>query len=77
MCYLNELSDTQIRDGLHVFGEPPRDSRLDEFLVTLTRLSNGSVPSLRESLAELKGYDYDDLLANRGKLRSDGRTNAT
>jgi cobaltochelatase CobN len=74
-AYLHELSDAQIRDGLHTLGEPPTDERLETFLVTLTRLSNGSVPSLRQSLAELKGYDYEDLLANRGKLRSDGRTN--
>ncbi|MCW4034130.1 MAG: cobaltochelatase subunit CobN [Candidatus Bathyarchaeota archaeon] len=73
--YLHEVSDTQIRDGLHTFGVPPTGSRLEEFLVTLTRLSNGSVPSLRESLAELKGYDYEDLVENKGTLRSDGRTN--
>jgi cobaltochelatase CobN len=73
--YINELSDTQIRDGLHIFGEAPTGTRLEEFLVTLTRLSNGNAPSLRQSLAELKGYSYDDLLANRGLLRSDGRTN--
>lgn len=74
-AYINELSDAQIRDGLHILGEAPADSRLDEFLVSLTRLSNGSVPSLRQSIAELKGFNYDELLANRGKLRSDGRTN--
>ncbi|MEM2081317.1 MAG: cobaltochelatase subunit CobN [Candidatus Bathyarchaeia archaeon] len=73
--YLNELSDAQITDGLHVLGEPPADSRLEEFLVALTRLNNGNVPSLRESLAELKGYDYEALLANRGALRPDNRTN--
>lgn len=73
--YINELSDAQIRDGLHVFGEAPKDTSLDEFLVTLTRLSNGSVPSLREVLAGLKGYDYEDLLAHRGKLCVDGKTN--
>jgi cobaltochelatase CobN len=73
--YINELADTQIRDGLHIFGEPPTGSRLEEFLVTLTRLSNGNTPSLRQSLAELKGYDYDSLLENRGLLRSEGRTN--
>ncbi len=73
--YINELSDAQIRDGLHILGEAPKDERLDEFLVTLTRLSNGAVPSLRESLAELKGYDYEELLAHRGKLGSDGKTN--
>jgi cobaltochelatase CobN len=74
-AYLHDLSDAQLRDGLHTLGQPPADSRLEEFLVTLTRLSNGSVPSLRQSLAELKGYDYEYLLANKGKLRSDGRTN--
>lgn len=73
--YIHELADTQIRDGLHTLGEPPVDSRLDEFLVALTRLSNGDVPSLRQSLAEMKGYDYDDLLANRGKLQPGGKTN--
>jgi cobaltochelatase CobN len=74
-AYLNELSDTHIQDGLHILGEPPAGFPLEEFLVALTRLNNGAVPSLRQSLAELKGYDYEDLLANRGKLRSDGRTN--
>jgi cobaltochelatase CobN len=73
--YLSELSDTQIRDGLHLLGVPPTGTRLEEFLFTLTRLNNGSVPSLRQSIAELKGYDYEDLLANRGKLNADGKTN--
>jgi cobaltochelatase CobN len=74
-AYINELSDAQIRDGLHIMGEAPTDLRLDEFIVTLTRLNNGAVPSLRQSLAEFKGYDYEDLLARRGKLNADGKTN--
>jgi cobaltochelatase CobN len=74
-AYINELSDAQIRDGLHTLGEAPKDLRLDEFLVTLTRLNNGDVPSLRQSLAEFKGYDFEDLLAHRGKLGADGKTN--
>jgi cobaltochelatase CobN len=44
-------------------------------LAALTKLSNGNVPSLRQSIAELKGYDYDALLENRGLLRADGITN--
>jgi cobaltochelatase CobN len=74
-AYLQELSDALIRDGLHTLGEPPDNSRLDEFIVTLTRLSNGAVPSLRQSLAEMNGYDYENLLANKGKLNADGKTN--
>jgi cobaltochelatase CobN len=38
-AYLQELSDALIRDGLHTLGEPPNNSRLDEFIVTLTRQS--------------------------------------
>jgi cobaltochelatase CobN len=73
--YLHETADTQIRDGLHILGEPPTGDRLVEFLVALTRLGNGSVPSLRQSLAEMKGYDYDSLLAHRGKVLPGGTTN--
>ncbi|MDR2700026.1 MAG: cobaltochelatase subunit CobN [Nitrososphaerota archaeon] len=74
-AYINELSDAQIRDGLHILGEGPKDLRLEEFLVTLTRLDNGDVPSLMQSIAELLGFDYEDILAHRGKLCSDGKTN--
>lgn len=66
--YIYEVVDTQIRDGLHILGEPPQEEKLTEFLVALTRLSNGEVPSLRESLAKELGYDYNHLLKNRGKV---------
>ncbi len=72
--YLHEMADTQIRDGLHIIGEPPEGSRLDEFLVALTRLANGQVPSFRQSLAEAMGYDYDYLLSNRGRIVSGSKT---
>ncbi|MDY6854578.1 MAG: cobaltochelatase subunit CobN [Thermodesulfobacteriota bacterium] len=66
--YLSELSDTMIGDGLHIMGTPPLNKRLLEFLVQLTRVSNGSIPSLRESVLTTMGYDYDMLLENRGKV---------
>lgn len=75
-AYLHEIGDTQIRDGLHIFGEPPGDSRLEEFLVALTRLANGDVPSLRQSLAESRGYDYEALIAEPGKRLPSGLTGA-
>ncbi|MEM2098602.1 MAG: cobaltochelatase subunit CobN [Candidatus Bathyarchaeia archaeon] len=74
-AYLHELSDAQIRDGLHTFGVPPTDARLVEFIVNLTRLSNGSVPSLRQSIAELRGYNYEELIAHKGKMSAEGKTN--
>ena len=65
--YMHELADTMIADGLHILGQAPEGQRLIEFTVQLTRIANGEVPSLRESLAQALGHDYDEILANRGK----------
>jgi cobaltochelatase CobN len=66
--YLADLGDTMINDGLHIMGKAPESDRLVEFLAQLTRLSNGDVPSLRESILSALGYDYDELLENKGRL---------
>jgi cobaltochelatase CobN len=66
-AYIEEISDTMINDGLHVLGSAPEGQRLEQFVVQMTRLANGDVPSLRESLVTAMGYDYDDVLENRGK----------
>lgn len=74
--YLTDLSDTMINDGLHIMGKAPEEDRLVEFLVQLTRLPNGDTPSLRESVLNAMGHDYDDLLENKGKTlpRYKGKT---
>ena len=66
--YLHELADTMINDGLHIFGQAPKEDRLVEYLVQLTRLANGNVPSLREALARDKGFSLDELLNNKGRI---------
>ncbi len=63
--YLDELGDTIINDGLHILGRPPDGDRLVEFLVQLTRLPNGEIPSLREAILKIWGYDYDELLKKK------------
>ncbi len=73
-AYLSELSDTMIGDGLHVLGCPPEKERLVEFLVQLTRLSNGDIPSLREAVLNAMGYQLDFLMENRGKRIFGART---
>ena len=72
--YIYELSDTEVRDGLHVLGRPPSGKMLEEFLVSLTRLKNGSVPSLREAISRLLGYDYDKILAKKAKTFDGAKT---
>jgi cobaltochelatase CobN len=76
--YLSEVADTAIADGLHTLGHPPEGEGLVELGAQLMRLKNGAIPSLRESLAEAWGYDYDHMFANRGKADPTGRfaTNA-
>ncbi|MDI6603657.1 MAG: cobaltochelatase subunit CobN [Thermoanaerobacteraceae bacterium] len=64
--YLYDIKDCLIRDGLHILGQPPEGEPLVEMISALTRLSNGSVPSLRETLAEFLGYDYEELIKNPG-----------
>ncbi|OPY53675.1 MAG: cobaltochelatase subunit CobN [Methanosaeta sp. PtaU1.Bin060] len=74
--YIYELSDSQVRNGLHILGQPPSGSKQDEFLVSLTRLKNGRVPSLREAVADLMGYDYDHLMNERARTIDGQKTGA-
>ncbi|MFZ2472896.1 MAG: cobaltochelatase subunit CobN, partial [Methanothrix sp.] len=66
--YIYELSDSQVRNGLHILGLPPSGVKQEEFLVSLTRLKNGSVPSLREAVSNLMGFDLDLLLSGRARM---------
>ena len=77
-AYLGEVGDTAIADGLHILGLAPQDQPLVELATQIVRLPNGEVPSLREAIARHWGYDYDALLAQRGRPDPTGRfpTNA-
>ncbi len=71
-AYLADLKTMQIRVGLHVLGCPPEGDSLLEYLLALTRLANGAIPSLPETVAAIYGYDYYELLAHSGNLLPDG-----
>ena len=58
--YLCELKDAQIRGGLHVLGQPPTGDALTDLLAALTRLPQGSVPSLRAAVAERLGLELGE-----------------
>ncbi|WP_208026868.1 cobaltochelatase subunit CobN [Rhabdothermincola sediminis] len=58
--YLCTLKDAQIRGGLHVFGEPPCGDALVDMVLAATRLPQGSVPSLRATVASELGLRADD-----------------
>ncbi len=65
--YLCEIKDVQIKDGLHILGEPPTEEQLVGLLSALTRLDISGIPSLRRSIAEALGLDYAALLDDPGR----------
>lgn len=70
--YLTDLKNMQMTTGLHIMGDPPEGEALIEYLFALTRLENGSVPSLPKVLARAYGYDYYQLMDESSKLMPDG-----
>jgi cobaltochelatase CobN len=57
--YLCELKDAQIRGGLHTLGRAPDgDAELD-LVLAITRLPNGTVPSLRATVARELGVGLE------------------
>jgi len=74
--YVSDLKDAMIKDGLHIFGEIPRDERLLETIYSLCRLRNGTVPSLRGAVAGCMGLDMDELLDSPSAMNPEkGRIN--
>jgi len=72
--YLCELGDAQIRDGLHIFGEPPQGEQRLGLLMAMTRLDNGEVPSFRKAAARSMGVPDDFLIGEMGAPITDPRT---
>lgn len=66
--YITDLKNMEVHTGLHILGEPPREEGLTEYLWLLTRLDNGNVPSLNQTLASQYGYDYYYLLENSSEV---------
>ncbi|MFQ5984013.1 MAG: cobaltochelatase subunit CobN [Alphaproteobacteria bacterium] len=69
--YLCELKEMQIRDGLHVFGEVPKDDHLADLLVALVRVprlaGEDGGASLTRALAADLGLDFDPLDVEMGQ----------
>lgn len=74
--WISEIKASEIKDGLHIFGQPPEGDRMRNMLRLLLRVRNGTVPSLRESLCAMEGLDLDVLLEQPQLCGKDGVTNA-
>lgn len=74
--WLSEIKRAKIKNGLHIFGIPPRDGRYADMLRLLVTLRNGKVPSLREGLCALYGIDLEAMLSDPAALDGNGESNA-
>ena len=72
--WISEIKTSEVRDGLHILGEVPKQERFSNLIKLMVRIRNGEVPSLREALCERAGLDSDDLIDNGKDIMPDGRT---
>ena len=59
--YLCELKESQIRDGLHIFGQCPEGRQLRDLIIAIARHPTNGRSGLTRALAEDSGYDFDPL----------------
>ncbi len=64
--YLCEVKDIQIKDGLHVLGQPPQGEQLRGLTAAMLRLGSGDVPGLRRAVGAAFGLDEPALVAAPG-----------
>lgn len=67
-CHLSLIRNTQMSDGMHVFGRVPEGRRRAEFIYAVLRGDTGEGISLRREIARLLGYDLDHLLDAEGEV---------
>ncbi|MEN2994238.1 MAG: cobaltochelatase subunit CobN [Thermodesulfovibrio sp.] len=61
---LSLIRNTQIPDGMHIFGRLPEGDRRVDFIYSILKYDAGQELSLRKEIAELLGYDWNELIAN-------------
>ncbi|HWR38614.1 MAG TPA: cobaltochelatase subunit CobN [Patescibacteria group bacterium] len=69
---ITDIKNMQIRTGLHTLGCPPAGDALIEYLLALTKVDNGDIPSLIQTIAGVYGYDYYQLLEQSAQMLPDG-----
>jgi cobaltochelatase CobN len=72
--WVTGVQASEINDGFHIFGKIPEGDRFRNMLKMLVRTRNGDVPSLRDGVCDLLGFDHDTLLAAPETATADGKS---
>ncbi|MBA3017492.1 MAG: cobalt chelatase, partial [Desulfobacteraceae bacterium] len=65
---LSGIRNTQIQDGMHIFGDIPKGDRRIDFIYSILRYDADQDQSLRKNLCRLMGLELLDLLDDPGKV---------
>lgn len=65
---LSRTRNTQIQDGMHIFGELPEGDRRADFIYSILRYDAGEGVSLRREIAKMMGLNLGDLLSEQSKI---------
>ncbi|MBB6216794.1 cobaltochelatase CobN [Anaerosolibacter carboniphilus] len=73
--YLNEIKHTTIKAGPGVLLKQLDEEDLINMILHLVRLPIGDIPGLYDTIAEMRGYNYHQLVRNRGRFcPTEGKT---
>ncbi len=70
--YLCELKESQIRDGLHIFGQCPAGRQLRDLIVSIARHPSPGRLGLTRAIAQAWNLDFDPLTADPAQLVGEG-----
>ncbi|WP_419657430.1 cobaltochelatase [Desulfosarcina variabilis str. Montpellier] len=65
---LSRIRNTQIQDGMHIFGQIPEGERRIDFINAILRFDAGETISLRKMLCRAMGLDLGVLLKDQGVI---------
>lgn len=65
---LSRTRNTQIQDGMHIFGEVPLGERRIDLIYSILRYDGGEKVSLRREVAKLMELSLDELLSDPAKV---------
>lgn len=74
--WISEIKASEIKDGLHIFGQAPQNERMQNMLRLLVRVKNGNTPSLRQGICPMMHLNADQLIDAPHQVNDCGVTNA-
>ncbi|MDD4250157.1 MAG: cobaltochelatase subunit CobN, partial [Methanosarcina sp.] len=76
---LGKIRNSQIHNGMHIFGQLPEGEKKVEFINSILRYdeqeSEGKGVSIRRLIAGLLGLDLDELISDQSLISANGKSN--